>query len=153
GSCAGEHASASLSAVYMRLEGILALNGCVAIENMLESWRGEQADVRWSRARGRKHMAQPNGPTPSASRRPSRPRLWITLGILGGVLYVAFQAASGAAALYLANPAFFQNKAPAAPAGWHIATPPGQATSYSYAVSADAPGLILACGVSLSTSL
>jgi hypothetical protein len=98
-------------------------------------------------------MAQPRRQTPSATQRPSRRRLWITLGILGGVLYVAFQVVSGAAALYLANPGLFQNKAPAAPAGWHIATPPGQATSYSYAVSLDASGLILACGVSLSTSL
>jgi hypothetical protein len=100
-------------------------------------------------------MAQPVSPVPSApaTQRPNRRRLWITLAILGGSLYVALQALSGVALFYLSNPALTQNKAPAAPSGWHIATPPGQATSYSYAVSVDTPGLILACGVSLSTSV
>jgi hypothetical protein len=79
--------------------------------------------------------------------------LWITLGVLGGLVYVALQALSGAALFYLSNPSLTQNKAPAAPAGWHIVTPPVQATSYSYAVSLETPGLILACSVTLSTSL
>jgi hypothetical protein len=48
-------------------------------------------------------MAQPNGSAPAATQRPSRRRLWIALAVLGGVLYVAFQALSGAAALYLSK--------------------------------------------------
>jgi hypothetical protein len=100
-------------------------------------------------------MAQPGDPIPQAPtrQRPNRRRLWIALAILGGVIYVALQALSGVAAIYLANPTLFQRKAPVAPSGWHNVTPPGQATSYSYAVSVDAPVLILACGASLSTSL
>jgi len=100
-------------------------------------------------------MGQPGGPIPAAqkTRRPNRRRLWIALGVLGGVVYIALQALSGAALFYLSNPALTQNKAPAAPSGWHIATPPGQATNYSYAVSLDTPGLILTCSVTLSTSL
>jgi hypothetical protein len=101
-------------------------------------------------------MAQPGSPISTAppAQRPNRRRLWIALGILGGVLYVAFQAVSGAAALYLASPALFQrNQTPAAPSGWHSVTPAGQVTNPSYAVSADAPGLILACGATLSSSL
>jgi hypothetical protein len=101
-------------------------------------------------------MAQPNGSAPAAAQRPSRRRLWIALAVLGGVLYVAFQALSGAAALYLSSPALFQNnqnRASVAPAGWHNVTPSGKATNPSYAVSADVPGLILACGATLSTSL
>jgi photosystem II stability/assembly factor-like uncharacterized protein len=100
-------------------------------------------------------MGQPGSPVPPApaAQRPSRRRLWITLGVLGGVVYIALQALSGAALFYLSNPLPTQNKAPAAPSGWHIATPPVQATYYSYAVSLDTPGLILACGVTHSTSL
>jgi len=100
-------------------------------------------------------MAQPGGPIPQApmKQRPNRRRLWIALAILGGVIYVALQALSGGAAIYLANPTLFQRKAPVAPSGWHNVTPPGQATNYSYAVSVDTPDLILACGASLSTSL
>jgi len=80
------------------------------------------------------------GPIPPAqtTQRPNRRRLWIMLGVLGGIVYVALQALqalSGAALFYLSNPALFQNKAPVAPSGWHIATPPGQATNSSYAVS------------------
>jgi hypothetical protein len=95
------------------------------------------------------------GPIPPAqtTQRPNRRRLRIMLGVLGGIVYVALQALSGAALFYLSNPALFQSKAPVAPSGWHIATPPGQATNSSYAVSLDTPGLILACGVTLSTSL
>jgi hypothetical protein len=100
-------------------------------------------------------MTQPSGPVPAAqpAQRPNRRRLWITLGVLGGLVYVALQALSGAALFYLSNPSLTQNKTPTAPSGWHIATPPGQATNPSYAVSADAPGLILACGATLSTAL
>jgi hypothetical protein len=100
-------------------------------------------------------MAQPSSPMPAAPtrQRPNRQRLWIALAILGGVIYVALQALSGVAAIYLANPTLFQRKAPMAPSGWHNVTPPGQATNYSYAVSVDAPDLILVCGASLSTSL
>jgi hypothetical protein len=102
---------------------------------MLESWRGERmvADHRcWER----KQMAR-RGPIPRAqtTQRPNRRRLWIMLGVLGGIVYVALQARSGAALFYPSNPALFQNKAPVAPSGWHIATPPGQATNSSSAVS------------------
>jgi hypothetical protein len=50
-------------------------------------------------------MAQSSDPVPSApaTQRPNRRRLWIALGILDGVIYVAFQALSGAAALYLST--------------------------------------------------
>jgi hypothetical protein len=99
-------------------------------------------------------MAQPGGPVPQAPtrQRPNRQRVWIALAILGGVIYVALQALSGVAAVYLANPTLFQRKAPVAPSGWHNVTPPGQVTNPSYAVSVDAPGLILACGAMLETS-
>src|SRR5437868_14003554 len=122
---------------------------------MVESWRGERAGLRSPGDDGSEGMARPGGPVPPApaAQRPSRRRLWIALGVLGGVLYIALQALSGAALFYLSNPSLTQNKAPAAPSGWHIATPPGQVTNPSYAASANAPGLILACGTTLSTSL
>jgi hypothetical protein len=100
-------------------------------------------------------MTQPGSPVPPAqpAQRPNRRRLWIALGVLGGLVYVALQALSGAAFFYLSNPSLAQNKTPVAPSGWHNVTPPGQVTNPSYAVSADMPGLILACGATLSASL
>jgi hypothetical protein len=46
-----------------------------------------------------------------------------------------------------------QSHASVAPSGWHNVTPLGQVTHPSYAVSADIPGLILACGATLTASL
>jgi hypothetical protein len=65
-------------------------------------------------------------------------------------MYVAFQALCGVAALYLSSPALLQNKTPVAPPGWRNVPPLGQATNYSYAVSADAPGLIQSDSVAAS---